>query len=298
MQFNDYKNHFAIAKKMGLNHTMGIHTREDMYQALVPNASKDPIGFRHIAFDRGWHAIGKPYYDIYPCIIPMLTKLSLAFPGTAISPPNGIQHLLLRLPTEPHALYTDDLRVNCAFLSFQEVNRDIGTKQREQGLVVGLDVGEMIEELPVYTMRIFPLDERTVEETIFALATHKTTYLGIQVPTELILNTVRLALTVCLIGDNPEFLDRQVLSKDEAKLSLTKTNEEKEQLFDKAKRRGKWGFSLGKSIEVIPHFRRPHPCIVWVGHGRGIPKLVLRSGSFIHKNKLKQIPSGYEETIE
>ena len=295
MRFHDYIDHYALAKKMGLGPAVGIHTREDMYQALVPSAIEDPIGFRHVVFDKAWHKIGKPYYDVYPCIIPMLTRLKLAFPGNVITPPNGIRHLLLRLPDEPHALCMGDLRVKCAFMSFQNVNRSVGLSVQEQGLAVGLDIGEEMEGLPVYTIRVFPLDERTVEETIFALKAHPNTYQGIQVPEELILNTVRLALTVCLIDDNAEFLEQQVLNKDETKLNSAKTDEERARLFDKAKRRGKWGFSLGKSIEIIPHYRRPHPCVVWTGRGRTIPKIVSRRGSFIHKNKLEQIPTGFED---
>lgn len=296
MRFHDYPDHYAAAKKMGLGPQVGINSREEMYRALVPSAIDDPIGFRHIVFDRAWYNMGKPYYDVYPCIIPMLTKLKLTFPGNVITPPNGIRHLLLRLPDEPHTLCVGDLRVRCVFMSFQHVNRSIGgVRQQEQGLVVGLDIGEKTEELPVYTMRVFPLDERSVEETIFALKAHPNTFMGIQVPEELILNTVRLALTVCLIDDNAEFLEQQVLNKDEAKLNAAKTDEEKARLFDKAKRRGKWGFSLGKSIEIIPHYRRPHPCVVWTGKGRTIPKIVSRRGSFIHKNKLEQIPTGFED---
>lgn len=296
MRFHDYADHYALAKKLGLGPQVGINSREELYQALVPSVAADPIGFRHVVFDRAWNEIGKPYYDVYPCIIPMLMKLKLAFRGDVITPPNGIEHLLLRLPTEPHALSMDGLTVRCAFMSFQGVSRAVGSLQRERGLAVGLDIGEENGGIPVYTIRIFPLDERTVEETIFALSAHPNTYKGIQVPEELILNTVRLALTICLIDDNAEFLEQQALNKDEAKLNAAKTDEERARLFDKAKRRGKWGFSLGKSIEVIPHYRRPHPCVVWTGKGRTIPKIVSRKGSFIHRNKLEQIPTGFEET--
>ena len=293
MKFNDYADHLCAARKMGFGQTLGIHTREDMYKALAPEAVLNPIGFRHLVFDKEWHKIGKPYYDVYPCVIPMLTKLSLAFPGEVISPPQGIQHLLLRLPSESHTLCSGDLHVRCAFLSFQSVNRDVNSDKRERGIAVGLDIGEKLDGIPVYTIRVFPLDERTIEETIYSLRTHPNTFEGIQVPDELILDTVRLALTICLIDNNPEFLEQQVLSKDAQKFN-TCTEEERQRLYDKAKRRGKWGFSLGKNIEIIPHIRRPHPCVVWTGHGRTTPKVILRKGSFIHKNKVEQIPTGYD----
>jgi len=295
MRFHEYIDHFTIAKQMGLVSKAGIHTREELYNVLISSTAADPIGARHLVFDKAWHEIGKPYYDVYPSIIPMLTKLNLAFSGKVISPPGGIRHLLLRFPDTPHELCVDDMRVRCAFLSFQKVNRAVGSNIRENGIAVGLDFGEKVGGMPVYTMRVFSLDERTIEETIFSLKTHPNTFYGMQVPDKLILDTVRLALTVCLIDDNAEFLERQVLSKDNIKFSTAKTDEEKTKLYNKAKRRGKWAFSLGKSIEIIPHYRRPHPAIVWTGKGRTILKIIMRKGSLIHKNKIEQVPTGYDD---
>lgn len=293
MRFYDYADHYAAAKKLGLDARLGVHNREDMYNVLIPNADQDPIGFRHIVFDREWYRLGKPYYDVYPCVMPMLMKLNLNFPGEVISPPCGIKHLLLRLPENQDILRKDDLRVRVLFISFQMVAREVGSMTRELGLAVGIDIGEAVGGLPVYTIRVFPLDERPIEKTLFSLIKHRTTYEGIQVPEDLLTDSIRLALTVCLIDNNSEFLEQQVLSKDESKFALA--NEEKRQLLlAKAKRRGKWGYSLGKNIEMIPHYRRPHPCIVWTGRGRAIPKIVLRKGSFIHKSKIEQIPTGFD----
>ena len=38
-----------------------------------------------------------------------------------------------------------------------------------------------------------------------------------------------------------------------------------QKFVDKANRRGKVGWDVGKHIEVIPHFRRPHMTLVWTG---------------------------------
>jgi hypothetical protein len=80
--------------------------------------------------------------------------------------------------------------------------------------------------------------------------------------------------------------------KDEHKLNDATLSK----LVEKAKRRGKFGFSLGKNIEVVPHIRRPHPALVWTGVGRSIPKIIMRAGSVVHRDKISQIPTGYDET--
>jgi hypothetical protein len=36
---------------------------------------------------------------------------------------------------------------------------------------------------------------------------------------------------------------------------------------DKAHRRGKVGWNVGRHIEVAPHYRRPHMALVWTGTG-------------------------------
>ena len=47
---------------------------------------------------------------------------------------------------------------------------------------------------------------------------------------------------------------------------------------DRARRRGKLGWNVGARIEVMPHYRRPHPALVWTGPGRAVPRIVMRKG--------------------
>ena len=47
---------------------------------------------------------------------------------------------------------------------------------------------------------------------------------------------------------------------------------------DKAHRRGKVGWNVGRHIEVAPHYRRPHMALVWTGTGRAVPKIVPTAG--------------------
>ena len=81
----------------------------------------------------------------------------------------------------------------------------------------------------------------------------------------------------------------EVLSKDEHRVN----DDNVDSLVERARRRGKIGWTLGKSIEVIPHYRRPHPALVWTGTGRKIPKIVMRSGSLVHREAVVAVPTGY-----
>jgi hypothetical protein len=50
---------------------------------------------------------------------------------------------------------------------------------------------------------------------------------------------------------------------------------------------------VGKHIEVIPHFRRPHMTLVWTGSGRRVPRVVPRRGSIVHREAVEKLPTGF-----
>ena len=52
---------------------------------------------------------------------------------------------------------------------------------------------------------------------------------------------------------------------------------------DKAHRRGKTGWSVGRRVEVAPHYWRPHMALVGTGRGREVPNVVPRKGSVVHR---------------
>jgi hypothetical protein len=66
-----------------------------------------------------------------------------------------------------------------------------------------------------------------------------------------------------------------------------------QKFVDKAHRRGKVGWDVGRHIEVIPHYRRPHMALVWTGQGRGVPRIVPRKGSVVHREVVERVPSGF-----
>ena len=83
-----------------------------------------------------------------------------------------------------------------------------------------------------------------------------------------------------LLENDSSIISPDVLADDRAKFEASGDHK----FVDKAHRRGKIGWDVGKHIEVIPHYRRPHMALVWTGHGRVTPKIVPRPG--------KRCPSG------
>jgi hypothetical protein len=231
----------------------------------------------------------------YPAITSMLTRLPLEIDSGLIRPP--MEALLIRFPKDP-AKNTlrfgqhDEHRVRSILMSEASV-RD------SKGITLWIDLGERISDprvpstvsrTPIYTYRNFRCVEgRNVEDDVRDLPMEATAKVGLQLPVELERDLVRLACTLCLLGNDPTILEPDVLSKDRAKWEATRDPK----FVDKARQRGKKGWLVGAHVEVIPHVRRPHPALVWTGKGRAVPRIVMRKGSIVHRNVVERVPTGH-----
>lgn len=256
----------------------------------------DPLSFRHAEFELNWRRNNKPYYDVYPCIVPMLKSLKLDFPSSQISKPSGLDQLLVRLPEGEM----------CKFLwiSFGISAAKRHSDQLVNCVTIGFDFGERVQRgdllLPVHEIRIIPLTNRNFDETIAGLSRDPRS-IGDEPDSQIMQDYTKLALTICMLGEDEDLIQPQVLTDDERKL----TEQNKMKLVDKARRRGKHGYSIGKDLDFggldatksedgkCPHYRKPHLAVVHYGKGRIETKIVLRRGSVINKSKLLEVPTGY-----
>jgi hypothetical protein len=147
-------------------------------------------------------------------------------------------------------------------------------------------------KVPIYTYRNFPRRSGlTVEQSLAGLGKGITADMGVQVPEDLITDCVRLCCSLCLLENDPSVIEPDVLSKDRDKFETSGD----QKYVDKAHRRGKVGWNVGRHIEVAPHYRRPHMALVWTGTGRAVPKIVPRKGSVVHRELVEKVPSGFGE---
>ena len=80
-----------------------------------------------------------------------------------------------------------------------------------------------------------------------------------------------------------------------ALMELLKDEEEKvyrEAAEALGKIKSDWSWDVGRRIELIPLFRRPHMALVSTGRGREVPKIVSRPGSVVHRQMVEKLPSG------
>jgi hypothetical protein len=143
----------------------------------------------------------------------------------------------------------------------------------------------------VATYRNFPRKPGlTVEQSLASLGKKGLfAEIGIVIPDELVTDCIRLCCSLCLQGNDPEIISPDVLAED--RLKYEESGDEK--YIDKARRRGKVGWDVGRQIEVIPHYRRPHIALMWTGPGRAVPRIVPRRGSVVHRDVVEKLPSGF-----
>lgn len=309
MDFYQYLSSVNLYRK-----TLRLNVDDDeVYEAMaqVSSDNKNPFGYRHAELERGWIKAEKPYYNVFPAIVPMIDNLDLDIPCSAITVPEHV--INIRLPKPPHNPFkAGSAMIRSIIFGKQPVAKAIGSAELVDGICLGIDVGEVIQDnhkikmlepdeaiqvgcFPVYTFKNFPLMlDKSIEDVAESLPYHSSWLEGVQTPKELIVRAIKLVCCVCLIGDDPEIVTPDVLAKDRLNFSNADENKRKA-IVDRAKRRGKNGFNLGADIDKIPHYRKPHLAIVWTGKGRTKAKIVMRKGSVVHREIITKIPTGYSD---
>lgn len=286
-----------------LNITQAFASRDEMFetQQAVAEAADDPFTYRQTILERDWIAASRPYYQVFPVVLPMLLKVPLDLPCTALQLPQ-YKAIELRLPKVekdcPFSWTCADgevHRVENVLFGIQDIPRDNGADELVPGIILCFDIGERDTTVgaPIYSFRFFPLrDDLTIEAAAQIPSMHPSWGKGIVVPEDVMSNLIKLAACVLLLDNDPDLVCPDVLSKDAAAWGNA-SEQERTRFVDRAKARGKVGWNIGAAIEVMPHMRRPHPALVWTGQGRTVPKVVLRKGSLVHRNKLSAIPTGF-----
>ncbi len=148
--------------------------------------------YQQLNSERTWEEIRKPYYNVGPSIVPMLTRLNLDLDSGLIQLP--LPALCIRLPKHHNRLefHWDDQLFEIRSLLLSEINDG-------RGLSILLDIGEAMDnglfKVPIYTYRNFPRREGlTVEQSLASLGSSISAEMGVQIPLTLIDDCVRPAL--------------------------------------------------------------------------------------------------------
>lgn len=287
MKFHDFTPLWSHFRKNYENYT-------DFYNDAIMTtiAHQSLFEYKQAELEKGWLEGKRAYYNIWPAIIPMAMKVKLDIPCSDIHIDRTI---LLRLPEKDHDIKEDGVVVRTILFGQQQVSTEKGSTTKIPGLAVMFDIGEKTDGINIYTFKVFPLrPDLSVYDAMYVMPFHESFEYGQKISDKLINKVIQLCCCVCLIGDDPELVTPDILSKDAEKYERA-TIEQKKIIEERAKRRGKNGFDLGKQMEVSPHLRQSHLALFRVGKGRKNYIIKRRKGSIIHKSKITKIPTGFEE---
>ncbi len=296
MNFHEHLDYYTrIKKHFKRDEKPLLKDAQTFYGEMIQLAcnSQDIFTYRQSLLESEWITNKRPYYNIYPAIHPMVSRLKLDIPCGSITMPSS--PLSLRLPAHDNPYTYDGRQVKTVMFGNQKVAAELSSDRMVDGMVIAFDIGE-IDAMgnPVYSFKIFPLrDDMSLEQASVVLPHHKSMKQGYQVKDITIRDMVKLCSVVCLIGEDPDLVTPDILAKDRIDW-VTATEIQRQKMVQKAKQKGKNGYNLGVDIDLIPHYRRPHLAVVWTGKGRTLPKVVMRKGAVVHREKLLNVPTGYQ----
>ncbi len=253
MKFSDYP---TLAKQSGYS------SENDLVNSLRRMGSTDEQANFRAAAEFKWVYNKRPYYSVYPGIVDSLLKVKLDIPlDSLVWPIEKDVPILIRLSDDREGLRA----VLCGY-----------SKRGWYVCCYCVQDGESF----IY-MGLIGKKSRTVEEDLAGLD------LGIM--HDWSRDSFRLAIGICLLGNDSEFIQPEVLTADQVKFGTSRDMK----LVDKAKNRGKYGWTVGREIDCLPHIRRPHFAIRWTGKGGTVPRVVPVKGSVVKRKAITDVPTGY-----
>jgi hypothetical protein len=332
MQFFDYHSHYQVLKNTSPDHPLAklrgtefsvgyiLMMQGMMRQAGKDLAREDPITPTLLQVEGAWHDRGRPYFNLWPSIIPALTKLKLDADASLFKLP--IDQLLVRFPMKHNPLaWTDANGTEWVVRSLLCENARLDTntqghmiyKPRDSadfvnGIAFFVDVGEPLmgggqplanddaRHLRTSLYKHIVCEQhKSIEWSFENIPAHQSAEYGLAYPEHIVRDVARIICTLCLMSDDNELVEPIVLKADESKWENTHDGA----LVEKAKRRGNYGFNVGRDIEVVPHVRSACPAaLYWTGEGRRVPKIRFRRGTVVHRKKLADMPTGYLDKEE
>lgn len=292
MEFYEYITHYKMLRKVDPNLTYDDVRR---YEQQV--AGQIEKGCRsQFTVECRWLENNRPYFNIYPSMAQVLSKVNFKFQCESIQWPSELkdQPFTIRFAKNNECLCKNELDQPLQSIMCVMSNNVTTTGKKtdfQKGLVIFANFGlNKNIDVPETYWIAFPLPDGEVLENII------TTYIAKNDETtpyyHFLDPIIRLVVGLLVLASDPEYCIPDVLSKHKAQYANTKDPK----FIDKAKRNGKFGWTIGENLEAVPHIRRPHFAIRHTGAGRSVPKLVPIKGSIVNRQKLS-LPQGYQDEL-
>lgn len=275
MEFWNKDRHIKTFKNLlGLQGAPDVVVLEALYQR---KECRDSGIVTQLTQESNWYANNSPYYNVYPSIAECFSKVKLDIDGKAMTMP--MDTILIRF-----AKGHEFKGIRSIF-----VYKFLWDKNRGDGIGTEVTYSDSLDDNDTI-LALFKSGE-TVEESI---SKHGILGGGVANRPENEQEVIRIVLALCLLAKDDSIVTADLLSKDRDRLAGKDiTDDELQAAIDRAHRRGKVGWNVGKDIEINPHFRKPHFALRWTGKGREVPQIVPVKGAIVKRSSVTKVPTGY-----
>lgn len=262
-----------------MNHKRKQNARE-YYSEVLRNKSKmsEDNHLRCLCEFR-WFEQRRPYYRLFPSILPMFHNLKLDLKCNEIIPP--VKQLAIQFPS-------NKLKKNNQILHNIIINLLPNPKKEEHLGTFMLFYFEEDKKSNCEMLIMPHWDNLKMEFLLSESEELKKAGLPTLHP-ELLADGIRYYSAVCLVHDDPELVKPDVLNDDKEKFE--RSGDKK--YIKKAHQRGKVGWNIGQDVEKSAHWRNGCMALYWTGEGRRVPKVRWRTGSLVHSEVISKVPMGY-----
>lgn len=277
MKFHEYKCLYHC-----VDH--GQESSDEWYHRLYAenNERRDEVACYFA--ELGWLQQRRPYYSVWPSVAIPLAKVTLDVDCSLVNPP--IECLLVRLAVG-HEIPIGGRRLQSVLACWKYI-------QGQYCMWFLMDFGDSGNNgVPQPTRAGITLVKGTTIEHQLSLSPNISILRPIELQRDVQLG-MKLCVAVSLIARDSELIEPDVLDADRCRYEETRDKS----LIDRATRRGKIGWHIGRNIEVSPHYRRPHFGIRWTGQGRAVPQVVPVKGCIVKRRELTEVPTGYLDDDE
>lgn len=283
---------------------------QESYSEFFPRRYQQQVdsgipAFRLIA-EKLWQNAGNPYYNVHPNLVPKLCNVSLnKIPSDLFKMPHGMDVVNIRfsqkhnefMVKEPQksdftalATMTTGTAPAGSFVHGLLMVRSVRNDNSDASIMFVLDFNQYTSfRQPIYSLfSIVPKNGMSMQDCINECTGKVRTPSYIT----MIENVLRLAVTIGFLSDNPTICEPDVLKDDLSKFQQG-TNEQRNSLVARAKRRGKFGFNIGTDLMFLgerpmgtrkihaegreleyAHIRAGHPHAVRYGENKKLVKIM------------------------
>ena len=249
--------------------------------------------------EESWYERRRPYYKVYPCVVDALCRLNLDFNCECPKVPEETICVRFAEGNEPQT--KDGIKIAALLVSAMPFDTPDGERIEELAIQVtflsnrdryffsfdtnipSVTIQECMEaDSPIDMRNLYTGEKKEPNVADSLVLKYK----------EVRSLASRIALTVCMLKDDPEVITPDVLVEHQSRYD--KASEEWKRKAEKnARKRGKVGWNIGKDIEALPRIVRPYWALRHTGPNGSIPKIVPVKGYKVKADKLTHVPTGY-----